>query len=261
MEETISLEELWNIFKKRFALILVSTLLGIAVAGGVTFFLITPMYSSSAEMIVQAKAEENTNLQSDISGNVLLINTYKDMINGVLVIKEVQTQLAEEKNYSYSVAQLKDAISVAQSQNSQMFQIVATSDNPVVAADIANTTANVFKEKAGEVLDVTKVTITSEATIPTAPISPNNKLNLAIGFLIGFMIGVGLAFLLELMDKTVKDEDFVSETLELPVMGSITEMSRKELHEGYDVDLFKLITNKDNHAEDGAPSRRTRKRV
>ena len=75
------------------------------------------------------------------------------------------------------------------------------------------------------------------------------------------MIGVGLAILLELMDKTVKDEDFVTETLELPVMGIITEMSRKELHEGYDVDLFKLIANKDNHAEDGAPSRRTRKRV
>ncbi|OTN75875.1 hypothetical protein A5886_000951 [Enterococcus sp. 8G7_MSG3316] len=261
MEETISLEELWTIFKKRFALILVSTLLGIAVAGAVTFFLITPMYSSSAEMIVQGKADENTNLQSDISGNVLLINTYKDMINGVLVIKEVQTQLAEEKNYSYSVAQLKDAISVQQSQNSQMFQIVATSDNPVVAADIANTTANVFKDKAGEVLDVTKVTITSEATIPSSPVSPNNKLNLAIGFVIGFMIGVGLAFLLELLDKTVKDEDFVSETLQLPVMGAITEMSRKELHEGYEVDLFKASIQNEEQSDGDVPSRRTRKRV
>ncbi|WP_312500018.1 Wzz/FepE/Etk N-terminal domain-containing protein [Enterococcus sp.] len=261
MEETISLEELWSIFKKRFAMILVSTLLGIAVAGGVTFFLITPMYSSAAELIVQAKAEENTNLQSDISGNVMLINTYKDMINGVLVIKEVQAQLAEEKNYSYSVAQLKDAISVQQSQNSQMFQIVATSDNPVVAADIANTTANVFKEKAGEVLDVTKVTVTSEATIPSSPISPNDKLNLAIGLVIGLMVGVGLAFLLELLDKTVKDEEFVSETLALPVMGAITEMSRKELHEGFEVDLFKASRETEHSVEDDAPSRRTRKRV
>ncbi len=45
----------------------------------------------------------------------------------------------------------------------------------------------------------------------TTPVSPNNKLNLVIGLVLGMMVGVGLAFLFELLDRTVKDEKYRSE--------------------------------------------------
>ena len=52
-------------------------------------------------MIVQSKAENtNTNLQ-DVNANVLLINTYKDMILGDVVINDVQREL--EQNYGQSL--------------------------------------------------------------------------------------------------------------------------------------------------------------
>ena len=78
MEETISLEELFQVLKKKALLILMTTIAGIGLAAVVTFFLITPKYDSAAQLIVQNKQAEgaNPNIQNDINGNVLLINTY-----------------------------------------------------------------------------------------------------------------------------------------------------------------------------------------
>lgn len=265
MEETISLGEIFNILKKRLVLIITATLLGAAVAAAVTFFLITPKYSSSAEMIVQSKTEgaANANLQADVNANVLLINTYKDMIMGDVVLNDVQKKLAEDKNYELSKEALTGIVSVEQSQNSQMFQIKATADNPTKAADVANTTAKIFQEKASDVLDVNKVTITSNGEVTDHPVSPNNKLNVAIGVVLGMMIGVGLAFLFELLDKTVKDERFVAEDLELPIMGVISEMSSKELAQGRDFELKQTVVTKSQPLKDEnkTPSRRSRSRV
>lgn len=258
MEETISLGELFEILRKRWLLILATTLAGFALAAGVTFFLITPKYSSSAEMIVQSKAENmNTNLQ-DVNANVLLINTYKDMILGDVVINDVQRELEQNYGQSLTKSELKSVISVNQSQNSQMFQIVATVDNPDHATDIANVTAQVFQSKATDVLNVNKVTITSAAQSNPTPVSPNNMLNVVIGGLLGLMIGVGLAFLLELLDKTVKDERFVTEELGLPILGDVNEMTKKELENGR---MFQPAEVETIETTEQRESRRSRKRV
>ncbi len=231
MEETISLEELFQVLKKKVLLIIMMTIAGIGIAAGVTFFLITPKYDSAAQLIVQNSQNDaaNTNLQNDINGNVLMINTYKDMIKGDVVIDAVQKELSDKYQYTYSNSELKGMIEVEQSESSQMFQIVVTSPEPRKAATIANTTAIVFEQKAEDVLAVNKVTITSKGVVPSSAVFPNNKLNLLIGAVVGLMIGVGLAFLIELLDKTVKDERFIAEVLELPILGQVSEVSKKEL--------------------------------
>ncbi len=233
MEETISLGEIVDILKKHIGMILVSTLAGILIAGAITFFIITPKYTASTQMIVQSSAVENqnTNLQNDINGNVLLINTYKDMITGDLVIDAARDQLQAENNYSLTSEELREMVEVEQSQNSQIFQVIATAEHPQEAAVIANKVSQIFQNKAQEVLAINKVTITSNAQTPTKPVSPNNKLNLAIGAVLGILLGAGVTFLIEFLDKTVKDERFIVETLDLPILGQVTEMGKKELRD------------------------------
>lgn len=231
MEETISIVELIQILKKKALLIIMTTIAGIGLAAGVTFFMLTPIYDSAAQLIVQNKQAEGTNLQNDINGNVMLINTYKDMIKGDIVIDAVQKELQKEYQFTYSNSELKAIIEVEQAQNSQMFRIIAKSPEPRKAATIANVTAGIFQKKAEDVLEVSKVTITSKGVVPSKAIFPNNKLNLLIGAVLGMMLGVGLAFLLELLDKTVKDERFIAESLALPILGQVSEISKKDLFE------------------------------
>lgn len=67
----------------------------------------------------------------------------------------------------------------------------------------------------------TTVTIMSEASIPSGPVKPNKKLNMAIAFVLGLMVFSGLAFLLEYLDNTIKTPDDVAAHLDLPVLGVI----------------------------------------
>jgi len=79
-------------------------------------------------------------------------------------------------------------------------------------------------------MNVDKISIISSAVASTSPVSPNNKLNLAIGLVLGLMVGVGLAFLFELLDRTVKDDKFVTDTIGYTILGTVPQMSQKELN-------------------------------
>jgi len=52
MEETISLKEIFDILRKHLATILISTFAGLALAGIVTFFVMTPQYDSRAQLLI-----------------------------------------------------------------------------------------------------------------------------------------------------------------------------------------------------------------
>ncbi|HDI5014552.1 TPA: hypothetical protein PNO31_002007 [Enterococcus faecium] len=152
------------------------------------------------------------------------------------------------------------AISVNQAENSQMFSIQAISTNAVAAQQIANTTSQVFQENAKDVMNVDKISIISGAVANTTPVSPNNKLNLMTGLMLGMMVGVGLAFLLELLDRTVKDEKYVTDTLGFPILGTVPEMSAKELNAGIRKKGTAPARPKATN-DKTAPSRRSRSRV
>ncbi len=67
----------------------------------------------------------------------------------------------------------------------------------------------------------TSVMVISEANIPTHPVKPNKKLNMAIAMMLGLMIFTLLAFILEYLDNTIKTPEDISRELALPVLGII----------------------------------------
>lgn len=230
MEEKISLKEIFDILRKHIATILMSTFIGLALAGVVTFFLITPKYSSRAQLIVSLPQAETSNV-NDISFNLQMLNTYKDIIlQGDAQAQEVQDRLSNDYNIKMTPIEIKEALKVVQAQDSQMFSIQATDADAKKAETIANVTAAVFQETAQDILtNVDKITIVSSAVASPRPVSPNNKLNLAMGLILGLVMGVVGSFLIEFLDRTVKDQRFVNETLGLTILGTVPQMSVKEL--------------------------------
>jgi len=224
-EEEISLIELFGILKKRMGWIINATLLGLLLAAVFTFFVATPTFSSTTQLLVNRTQQTEVIQQSDINTNLQLINTYKDIVRGPVILDEVREIL----NLSESHSSLSDRISVSNQDNSQVFSIQVTDENPNNAAVIANTTATVFQENLDEIMNVDNITIISQAEPNLSPVSPNNTLNLAIGLVLGAMVGIGLVFLFEFLDNTVKDERFITEEVGWTSLGRISEMTADEL--------------------------------
>lgn len=263
MEETISIKNIVRILRERMVLIFICIFVGLALAGSVTFFLITPKFSSQAQLIVKMPRTDNAAGTGDVNTNLLMINTYKDMIKGDLVMNTVKDHLKAEYDLDKSVNGLKSSVQVIQSKNSQMFSIVATGTNAIDAKHIANMTARVFQESAKDVLDVDKISITSNARANTTQVSPNNKLNLAIGLVLGMMVGGGLTFLLEFFDRTVKNSQFITEDLDFIILGTVSEMSTKELKNSIKPEMpkNKALSQPDETNDNEKISRRKRPRV
>ncbi|MBR7552539.1 YveK family protein [Allobacillus sp. GCM10007491] len=222
MEETISLQEIFQVIKKRMKLIIAITVAAVLVSALITLFILTPKYEASSQFIVsQSEPTQEVNI-NDIRTNVEMINTY----NVIITSPAIMDQVIEELDLNLSNGALASKISVANAQNSQVVNVTATDTDPAVAANIANTTVEVFKESVPTYMNVDNVSILSAAVVGDnpAPVSPNVTLNIAIAFVLGVMVGVGLAFLLEYLDTTIKTEEDIEKLLELPVMGVVPTM-------------------------------------
>lgn len=79
----------------------------------------------------------------------------------------------------------------------------------------------------------TSVMVVSEASIPGSPIKPNKQMNTAIAMLLGMMLFTLLAFLLEYLDNTLKTPDDITRELNLPTLGVIPKMTKKNTPENF----------------------------
>jgi len=77
-------------------------------------------------------------------------------------------------------------------------------------------------------IDVSNLRITEKATMPQFPVRPNKKRNLALGVIFGLMLGVGLGFLKEYMDRTIHTEEDVQRYLNLPVLSVIPQAEQAQ---------------------------------
>lgn len=231
MEETVSLDEIFQLLKKKLALIISMLILGTIISTVVTLFVITPKYSATTQLVVQTKGSDSNINTDKINSNLLLINTYKDLVKSKVVTEKTKDQLVKDGMTGISEDFLSHAISVEQNQNSQLFSIKAVTTDPIKSATIANTVSEVFQQEAVVMTDTDKVSIASKAIPNNQPISPNKKVNIAIGAVLGLIVGVMLALLSELFNRTVKTEDYLSEKLGLPVLGIIPLMSDREMNE------------------------------
>ncbi|PGA14231.1 capsular biosynthesis protein [Priestia aryabhattai] len=221
MEETISLRELFAVLRKRLWLIVLITIIAATVSAVISFFVLTPVYESKTQILVnQAKNDQQLYNNQTVQTNVQLINTYNDIITSPAILDKVVKELKLDK----SAADLSDQIQVTSAQDSQVAQIVVQDTSAKRAADIANTTASVFQKQVPKLMNVDNVKVLSKAALGEnpSPVKPQPLLNVAIAIVVGLIIGVGLSFLLEYLDNTLKTEQDIENILELPVMGVIT---------------------------------------
>ena len=220
MEETISLKDLFATLKKRAWLITIITVLAVLISGVTSFFILTPIYQSSTQLLVnQAKSEETIYSSNQVQTNLQLIETYNVIMKSPAILDKV----IEELNLDISAGALTSKITVASEQNSQVVNVSVTDEDPHMAAKIANTTAEIFKEEIVEIMNVDNVSILAKATVSdqASPIKPQPLMNIAIALVVGLMLGVGIAFLMEYLDHTIKTEQDIERILELPVIGVI----------------------------------------
>jgi len=225
MNETISLQELFSILRKSLWRILALTIVAALISFAVSTFLIKPTYQADTQILVTPKKQENDVIDaSQVQSSVTLVNTYRVIIKSPAILEKVQ---AEVENAPDSLTALNNMITVESEQNSQVINVSVQSTDAALASNVANSVAKVFSKDIPDLMNVDNVKVLSVSGIPTAPVSPNILLNTVIAAVVGFLLGVGLAFLREVLDRRIRTEEQVQQILDLPVLGSIPDIDSK----------------------------------
>ncbi|MGX6446055.1 YveK family protein [Neobacillus sp. K501] len=225
MKNAISVLDIFATIKKRWKLIMLTTSVALIISIIISFFVMTPVYQASTEILVNQKDSENKLDITLMQSNVDLINTYSMIIKSPVILDKV----IESLNLTLTEEQLNEKIAINSSENSQVFSIIVEDTNSVRAVEIANSTSETFQKEIKGIMKVDNVSILAQAEIkenPT-PIKPNRLLNSTIAIVVGVMAGISFAIILEHLDKTLREDQDIEAYLGLPVLGYIPKITDK----------------------------------
>lgn len=220
-EYEIDLREIFGMLRKRWLMIASITLIAAILAAGVSFFVLKPQYEASTTMIVSYKQNQEALMDyNQLQMSQKLATTYSQIIKSNRIADKVIKKL----DLDLSSKDLNSKISVSQVETTEIFKITVKDNDPELAALIANTEAEIFKQEINEMMKVDSVSTIDVAKVPESPVAPNKVMNIAIATVLGMMVSVGLVFVLEFLDRTYKTPSDIERHLGLPILGAIPDI-------------------------------------
>lgn len=182
----------------------------------------TPTYQASVKILVGQKSSAgNPILNGTVTGLQDLTLTVADAADSMPVAQGAVEQLDLPEPSAKTVLQHMSAEPVP---GTMFVNITYRSSDPEKAQLIANAIGQVLSQKISEVslgANAISATVWEPATLPQAPVSPDPVRNAVIALLLGSLLGVALAFLLENLDDSWDSPEEVEEACGIPTFGVI----------------------------------------
>ena len=202
----MQLRDFLVVLRARWRIVLAGIVVVLAATTAVTLNE-TPIYTSEARFFLQAV--DQTKVGENLGTYVVTtddLNTYVAVLSSPAVLDPLRERLGLPPGTPVDV-------SAAVSEEASILTVTARSDDPQLAADIANAVGPQLEEVADQFsvllaayqAEIEATTI-SPAGPSAAPTSPDVERNLALGGLAGLMLGVGLAFVRHTLDTKVRTE-------------------------------------------------------
>lgn len=213
-----SIKGIFNILiRKWWVLVLCMLISGGAIALW-TIYYVTPMYEAYSTIYVGKNSDDFGLTTTDLYIGESVIYDYQEIVKSRIVAAAVLEELGyEDTNPNY----LAKSINATQKANTHVIEISLMDPDPETAMVVVNMVAEVFREKVTHIMQVDNVQIIDKAELPLHPVSPNKRMNVIVGIFIGLCIGVGILFLMEFLNDTVRTPEDIKKYIDLPVIGTI----------------------------------------
>ncbi len=212
-EMEIDLVELFYRLLEKAKYIIATALLGAILAGLFTQFLVTPLYQSSARLLV-LNSKETINM-ANLQIGAELASDYIEVFKNW----HVHQTVIDELDLPYSIREISRMITANVANNSRLIGITVTSADPQEARDIAMCYLRVAQEFIASKMETDMPNIFEEPRVPTDPVSPSMVRNIILGFLLGTLLAGGIIVVQFLVDDRVRTAEQLEKHLNLATLG------------------------------------------
>jgi capsular exopolysaccharide synthesis family protein len=227
----MDIPQLLRALRAHWLLVVILATFGGALAGAYSW-LQTPLYRTSAQLFISISGGGETGAADLNQGGTFAerrVRSYANMVDSPAVTAEVINDLG----LPYTTEELARSVSASSPLNTVLLNITVTDPSPERARDIANAVAVEFthyvtelETPTGELVSPVKATVTKPALLPAAPISPNTKLNLALGIIVGLAGGGVIAALRFTLDKTIHGRRDIAAIADAAIVGEVADDSK-----------------------------------
>lgn len=191
-----------------------------------TFFFVTPKYEAHAMFYVNnssiSMGDASISLSSsDITASKSLVDTYIVILD----TWETQQDVIDYAGVNLTCEAFMEMVTSEAVNDTEVFRVTITSEDPAEAERLANAVAYILPKRIGRIVEGTSAQIVSSARTPSKPSSPNYITNSLVGFILGFVLSVGVIALREWMDITIRGEEDIAQSCKHPILVSVPDMT------------------------------------
>ncbi len=232
-ETQISLETIFDFFKRNLIILLVALLIGLGGGFCVSRFAIPRKYASSVAIFTPNSGGSLSLTELNLSKS--LIGDYKEIIKS----REIMTEAYEQAKANaqagghpltreYTYRQLVKTLSFGNPGDNCILTITVTVKDPYDAAYLVNAVANVAAEKVPIIMNTRSFQIYERGTMNPKAVSPSDARNTVFGGLIALALTIGVLVLRTLFDTSLKNAEDVKSRLGLATLGLISDHNAED---------------------------------
>ncbi len=204
-ETEIDLLELVFYLKTKLMWLIAAFVAGAVIAGGITYFLITPKYQATSKIYMVSASNDSIVNLSDLNLGTSLSEDYVELLKVRPVFESVIKNLALD----YTYEELLGMTTIGALNNTRILGITVESTDPDEAKEIANALADKAVSYVPDVMETATPNIAERAITPEDKSSPSLAKNTLIGALLCLIVAAGIFVVQYLLDDTFKSAEDV----------------------------------------------------
>lgn len=183
-EVEIDLVDLGYVLLDKWRYLLISLIAGAVLLGAYSFFFIAPTYESTAKLYVVSASDDSVVNLSDLNLGTSLTADYEQLMLSYPVLNRVIDRL----NLDATSDELAKAFSLNNPSDTRILEITATSTDPQMAMDLAETMAEEAIDYLPDTMSTLAPNLAQHAKLPESKVAPSYTKFTMIGALLGLLI-------------------------------------------------------------------------
>lgn len=227
----MELQQYLKIFRDYWRSILATLFVVVMATAGYTLMQ-APTYTATATVFVTVESGDSAGeLSQGASYAERQVQSFVQVVETAAVLDPV----IDEFSIDATSRSLSEQISASSPNSTSLIDITANGGNATETADLANAvaaslvvTVDNLAPTSSNGQGLVSASVIDPATVPNTPSAPKPTTNIALGIILGVLIGMGQALLRAVLDTRVRNSDDIESVTDKPILATVGHISKNQ---------------------------------